>query len=986
MRGWRLFRWMVAGGLCLIIYSSAFSEKLPYVCGDADGSGMVQMSDIPYLMSYIFAGGTAPVENVLSGNADACGSQNCAVNVADCRFLAEYLFGGGTSPGGCTNTSDCSVDGGSNYIVRIGNPPYTPYPASDSFAVPVYINNASPLGAISVALQFMSSDNLVINSVSWTGSMLNGADSRTADFEAGKVLFGGCYFTSSLPPLSNALLVTLNVRDLGKRGSRATITFEKTFFAPGGDCIFRATNGAIYNPTLEGGFDPFIVTNLNDAGGGSLRAAIAAANSTPGQDTIRFDVSGTLDLTNLLALTDDSTVILGSSAPGGARSFIINGGNDADRGLDVQSSYNKIEDIIIYAYTDYHIRLQGDSNVVRGCYINLDATGENPEVAFSGIEIGGRLNIVGGCTEADKNIICASGSFSTNDGRGVRIYGNRNTIAGNFIGVTPDGNDYFPLCDVGIECSGDTNIIGGDAAECRNVIFGVGSGINLYDGEHNEVYNNFIGLKASGDDILCPTFDYFNAGIMDTAYGQFNLIGGPDGKGNFIAGFYQGIVFWDDSNYVIGNYIGTDTTGSVDLDMYGDGILNIWGNRNKIGDTLPGHANIISACNGSGLLFEGGDSSLVVGNYIGTNPQGDDLGNDLGIKIQQGSGLQIIRNTIAYNAQQGILIDTFPTNIHNIISRNQIYNNGELGLDLGGDGVTANDAGDVDDGPNDLLNFPTITNTEWQIGKYRVSGSTEEAGKVEIYAVKPAGISGIFEDPSHHGEAYSYLGAFNIGRGSFDTLMSIDDYTLATMLFIDNDGNTSEFSENFSLAPSPLIIVAYSPINLWITDPLGDSIGLTANGTPFQTIFPASYTETVEGNDSVHIDFPLVGDYIIEVVTEDGAAPDDTLYTIGVRIDGTEQCILVEEADVPDAGIITSYTYVVEEDWHYINGDANRDGIVNILDILYLIDYKFKGGPPPDPMGAGDNNCNQVVNIIDIVYLIDHKFKGGPEPCHVEEY
>ncbi len=181
----------------------------------------------------------------------------------------------------------------------------------------------------------------------------------------------------------------------------------------------------------------------------------------------------------------------------------------------------------------------------------------------------------------------------------------------------------------------------------------------------------------------------------------------------------------------------------------------------------------------------------------------------------------------------------------------------------------------------------------------------------------------------------------------------------------------------------PLIVVAYSPVNLRVTDPNGDYIGKDAYGFLSQTLFPADYREDPPAyNDSIFIYYPIAGEYIVEVIPEIDAPPG-SVYSIGVRIDGTEQCILVEEADVPDAGIITSYTYVVEEDWHYINGDANRDGIVNILDILYLIDYKFKGGPPPDPIGAGDTNCNLVVNIIDIVYLIDHKFKGGPEPCDI---
>jgi len=40
---------------------------------------------------------------------------------------------------------------------------------------------------------------------------------------------------------------------------------------------------------------------------------------------------------------------------------------------------------------------------------------------------------------------------------------------------------------------------------------------------------------------------------------------------------------------------------------------------------------------------------------------------------------------------------------------NSIDSNGGLGIDLGGDGVTANDRLDEDSGPNELQNFPEIT-------------------------------------------------------------------------------------------------------------------------------------------------------------------------------------------------------------------------------------------------------------------------------------
>lgn len=64
----------------------------------------------------------------------------------------------------------------------------------------------------------------------------------------------------------------------------------------------------------------------------------------------------------------------------------------------------------------------------------------------------------------------------------------------------------------------------------------------------------------------------------------------------------------------------------------------------------------------------------------------------------------------------------------------------------------------------------------------------------------------------------------------------------------------------------------------------------------------------------------------------------------------------------------------------FICGDINADAVVNIIDIIVLIDYKYKGGPAPEPLECADANSDGAVNILDIVYLINYKYKDGPAP------
>jgi len=64
-----------------------------YICGDADSSGSVDISDAVYLIAYIFGGGPAP-DPLAAGDPDCSGS----VDISDAVYLIAYIFGGGPVP------------------------------------------------------------------------------------------------------------------------------------------------------------------------------------------------------------------------------------------------------------------------------------------------------------------------------------------------------------------------------------------------------------------------------------------------------------------------------------------------------------------------------------------------------------------------------------------------------------------------------------------------------------------------------------------------------------------------------------------------------------------------------------------------------------------------------------------------------------------------------------------------------------------------
>ena len=63
-----------------------------------------------------------------------------------------------------------------------------------------------------------------------------------------------------------------------------------------------------------------------------------------------------------------------------------------------------------------------------------------------------------------------------------------------------------------------------------------------------------------------------------------------------------------------------------------------------------------------------------------------------------------------------------------------------------------------------------------------------------------------------------------------------------------------------------------------------------------------------------------------------------------------------------------------------IIGDCNGDREIDLVDVVYLINYLFSGGPAPVPIESGEVNCDDVVDIVDAVYLINYVFNGGSAP------
>jgi len=62
------------------------------------------------------------------------------------------------------------------------------------------------------------------------------------------------------------------------------------------------------------------------------------------------------------------------------------------------------------------------------------------------------------------------------------------------------------------------------------------------------------------------------------------------------------------------------------------------------------------------------------------------------------------------------------------------------------------------------------------------------------------------------------------------------------------------------------------------------------------------------------------------------------------------------------------------------NVDGDVYDQINVADLTYLVDYLFRGGPPPPCPEEGDVNGDDNTNVADLTYLVDYLFRGGPPP------
>lgn len=413
---------------------------------------------------------------------------------------------------------------------------------------------------------------------------------------------------------------------------------------PGTD--IEGTNRAIGTAPDRGAYESNVndlflisVTNNNDAGAGSLRAAIVQANSSAGLKSIQFDIPGTcprvISLATPLPNITSPLIINGWSQNGSSTNTLENGNNatlcigirrgattpaaDVPRALSVAATSTAtltVRGIAFGGFSDgggfvgpSAILLQGGSgHRIQGNQFGGQFGGTTLPASSAAIRIGGNAAnaLVGGPSPSQRNTIGA------NTAAGIVISGDGgNEIINNYIGTNPAGLSAVANQDGVqiIQSPGNfvlDNLISGNT---RDGVLIIGE-----NAKQNRVAGNLIGGRRGGLFICgvdpfpaCPPPMTNRKGIMIDSGANDNRIGavGSTGSPNRITNSTQHAVrvVSGQRNRIWGNQTYNNGTIEPDIDL---GAFGVNPNGNDCAVVAPDLANrsqnypLLQSAEGSG--------------------------------------------------------------------------------------------------------------------------------------------------------------------------------------------------------------------------------------------------------------------------------------------------------------------------------------------------------------------------------------------------
>ena len=253
-----------------------------------------------------------------------------------------------------------------------------------------------------------------------------------------------------------------------------------------------------------------------------------------------------------------------------------------------------------------------------------------------------------------------------------------------------------------------------------------------------------------------------------------------------------------------------------------------------------------------------------------------------GILIDTQSGNTIRQNDLSANKGSGVAIVGTVTG--NRLEGNTFTGNTGLGIDLGRDGATANDAGDLDVGANNLQNFPVLTIAE------PVGTGVAIAGTINSTSGTQFRVEFFNNDATGTAQGKTFLGFTDVttdpnGTGAFSfTASGVALGQLITATATDASGNTSELSQAKAVT-APTVSLNAAPVTL------PEGTGATSTAFPFIVTLsqPSTQNVVVTYSTADGTATSLDSDYVPASAASVTFAPGQTSQTIAVGVTADDQ-------------------------------------------------------------------------------------------------
>jgi len=237
--------------------------------------------------------------------------------------------------------------------------------------------------------------------------------------------------------------------------------------------------------------------------------------------------------------------------------------------------------------------------------------------------------------------------------------------------------------------------------------------------------------------------------------------------------------------------------------------------------------------------------------------------------------------------------------------------------------------------------------------------------------------------------------------GTIDCEYAIEDvFVLHNTSVDDIIGLEKAFWLDLDLAPDYLDIAGFDQQHqsIWLWNPADPTknFGMTKKpvGTPAITGWGVSQAARVY--DGQYMDSLKYWMENIGWAHDNPGAPEDrSIMIASAAFDLPAGGMHIEKflkwgfyGELPDGGTADwrHFLYNVLHQEGFYRGDVNKDGKLDVTDVIYLINYLFKNGPKPIEFVSQGNVDNaglpqfHYVDVADVIYIIGYLFKNGPAP------